>query len=290
MFLAALAAGCSKDYDDNAYGDRILLFAETVGNNNSKVAFDPATIPSGAEWIAGEPIWLNGNVYNIAFEENACYLKDGLDVPVEPLGVAMKAIYLGASYGGNDVTVSSTEIILNNLVVKFRNDDKQEMAFPMVANAESGANKLYFNHLTGGMKITISKTEGSANVASLKMVAQSTTDEQNMSYGGVTARWAVQGPSVPTGNVGSNPDDVDVKYISEMNFSFMSGSNNYVTVSTTPVSFCVPVTITPIKRLVLTGYASDGTEVFHVSKEFTSPVSPVTVDRNRMYTVPDIVF
>ena len=286
MFLAALAAGCSKDYDDNTYGDRILLFAETVGNN-SKVAFDPATIPSGAEWIAGEPIWLNGNVDTIAFAEEVCYLKDGLNNPVAPLGIDMKAIYLGASHGGNVVTVCDTLITLESLVVKFRTDGKQEMAFPMVAKAAAGENKLYFSHLTGGMKITMRKSAGSVNLASLKMVAQSTTAEQNLGDGDVTARWAVQGPSVPTGNVGGNAGDVDVKYISEMNFTFKSGEADGVTVSADAVAFCVPVTITPIKRLVLTGYASDGTEVFHVSKEFTDPVS---VERNRMYTVPEIVF
>ena len=135
-------------------------------------------------------------------------------------------------------------------------------------------------------------------MASLKVVAQSNQDEpgsiDNLSFNqndswdrAFTARWAVQGPTVPTGNVGSNGDEVDAKFASEMNFDLKSGyGNDPVTIEEDDdVSVCIPVTITSIKRLAVTGYAQDGTELFHVVKDFGTNINVV---RNKMYTVPVI--
>lgn len=281
MLLGVLATACSKDGNN-----RLTLLAEGFTNGNSKVLIDPTNIPAGATWITGETIKLNGTERYIAMDNDNKYrLKNSLEDAeyVESLNSQMTALYPGSSFGGNDVTVNSNEIILNRLVVKMNSDGTQEMAFPMVAKAAAGENALYFYHLSGGIQVRL-HANTAVDIASLKIVAQSTTAVDNIAYNGVTARWAVQGPSMPTGNVGQNGDEVDVRYISEMNFDLKSGDNNHVTVDGDLV-FCVPITIAAMKKLVFTGYDVNGAELFHVTKGFGSDV---TVERNKMYTVPII--
>lgn len=281
MLLGVLATACSKD-DNN----RLTLLAEGFTNGNSKVLIDPTNIPAGATWIIGETIKLNGTERYIAKDNRDEYrLKNSLEDEgyVESLNEQMTALYPGDSFSGNDVTVGDDEIVLNRLVVKMNSDGKQEMAFPMVAKADAGEDDLFFHHLSGGIQVTL-HANTAVDIASLKIVAQSTEEVYNLGYDGVTARWAVQGPSMPTGNVGQNGDEEDVRYISEMNFDLKSGTNNYVTVDGDLV-FCVPITIASMKKLVFTGYDVNGAQLFHVTKTFDDDV---TVERNKMYTVPII--
>lgn len=289
MLLGVLATACSKD-DNN----RLTLLAEGFTNGNSKVLInDPNHPDGGATWIIGEKIKLNNDVYYIGQDDKNEYrLKNSLEDAeyVEPLNEQMTALYPGDNFGGNDVTVYSNEIVLNRLVVKMNSDGKQEIAFPMVAKADAGEDDLFFYHLSGGIQVRL-HANTAVDIASLKIVAQSTTavdNLDNLDTLGVTARWAVQGPSMPTGNIGDNGPVVDVKYISEMNFDLKtSGDNgdiNYVTVNGDLV-FCVPITIASMNKLVFTGYDVNGTQLFHVSKDFGSNV---TVNRNMMYTVPPI--
>lgn len=282
MLLGVLATACSKD--DNG---RLTLLAEGFSNGNSKVLINPYIPDGSATWIIGEKIKLNDNVYYIGQDASNNYrLKTSMDATdyVESQSSDMTALYPGDGFDGNDVTVNSNEIILNRLVVNMTNEG-QKIVFPMVAKADAGENDLYFYHLSGGIQVRLHATSP-VNVASLKIVAQSTTAVDNIAYDGVTARWAVQGPSMPTGNVGQNGDEVDVRYISEMNFDLKSGDNNYVTVDDDDdLVFCVPITIAAMKKLVFTGYAEGGAELFHVTKDFGSNV---TVERNKMYTVPII--
>lgn len=278
MLLGVLATACSKDGNN-----RLTLLAEGFTNGNSKVLINPTDIPAGATWITDDTIKLNGNVYSIALDGDDYRLKDNNGQFVGSQSSDMTALYPGSSFGGNDVTVNSNEIILNRLVVNMTNDGKQEIAFPMVAKAAADETDLYFYHLSGGIQVTLHSTSP-VNVASLKIVAQSTAAVTNLGHEDVTARWAVQGPSMPTGNVGQNDPVVDVKYISEMNFDLKSGTNNYVTVDGDLV-FCVPITIARMKKLVFTGYDVNGAQLFHVTKDFGSDVEVV---RNKMYTVPPI--
>lgn len=284
MLLGVLATACSKDGNN-----RLTLLAEGFTNGNSKVLInDPNHPDGGATWItdAGETIKLNGTECYIVKDNRDEYrLKYSLEDAeyVESLDAPMTALYPGGSFGGNDVTVNSNEIVLNRLVVKMNSDDTQEMAFPMVAKAAAGEDDLFFRHLSGGIQVRL-HANTAVDIASLKIVAQSTEAVDNIAYDGVTARWAVQGPSMPTGNIGDNEPEVDVKYISEMNFDLKSGDNDYVTVDDDLV-FCVPITIAKMKKLVFTGYDVNGAQLFHVSKDFGSNV---TVDRNKMYTVPPI--
>lgn len=283
MLLGVLATACSKDGNN-----RLTLLAEGFTNGNSKVLIDPTDIPAGATWIIGEKIKLNNDVYYIGQDANNEYrLKNSLEDAeyVEPLNEQMTALYPGDSFSDNDVTVGDDEIVLNRLVVKMNSDGKQEMAFPMVAKADAGEDDLFFHHLSGGIQVTL-HANTAVDIASLKIVAQSTEEVYNLGYDGVTARWAVQGPSMPTGNIGDNDPVVDVKYISEMNFDLKSGTNNYASIAANgDLVFCVPITIAAMKKLVFTGYDGNGAQLFHVSKDFGSDVEVV---RNKMYTVPPI--
>ena len=285
MLLGVLATACSKD-DNN----RLTLLAEGFTNGNSKVLINPNIPDSGATWIPGETIKLNNVVYYIDQDaRNEYRLKTSMDATdyVGPQEYAITAYYPGDSCGGNDVTVNPNEIILNRLVVKMTNDGKQEkIAFPMVAKADAGEDDLFFRHLSGGIQVRLHANTYVEKIASLKIVAQSTEAVENLGYNGVTARWAVQGPSMPTGNVGQNGDTVDVRYISEMNFDLKSGTKNYASIAANDtLVFCVPITIKSMRKLVFTGYDDTGAQLFHVSKDFGSNV---TVDRNKMYTVPTI--
>lgn len=281
MLLGVLATACSKD--DNG---RLTLLAEGFTNGNSKVLINPNIPDGGATWITGEKIKLNGNVYSIALDGDDYRLKDNNDQFVESQSSDMTALYPGDSFGGNDVTVNSNEIVLNRLVVNMTNDGRQEIAFPMVAKADAGENALYFYHLSGGIQVRL-HANTAVDIASLKIVAQSTSEVHNLDTLGVTARWAVQGPSMPTGNVGQNGPEVNVKYISEMNFDLKSGTNSYASIAANgDLVFCVPITIASMNKLVFTGYDVNGAQLFHVTKGFGS--SDVTVERNKMYTVPII--
>lgn len=279
MLLGVLATACSKD-DNN----RLTLLAEGFTNGNSKVLINPTDIPAGARWITDDTIKLNGNVYSIALDGADYRLKDNNGQFVGSQSSDMTALYPGSSFGGNDVTVDDDEIILNRLVVNMT-DNGQEIAFPMVAKAAAGENDLYFYHLSGGIQVTL-HANTAVDIASLKIVAQSTSEVENITYNGVKARWAVQGPSMPTGNIGDNDPVVDVRYISEMNFDLKSGTNNYASIAANDdLVFCVPITIASMKKLVFTGYDVNGAQLFHVTKEFDSNVEVV---RNKMYTVPII--
>lgn len=295
--LATLVAGCNKDK-----GKYINIFAGSMSAGDSKVQMDPNHITTvSAQWVPGETIVLNGTEYEIAGASEHFHLinPDNGNNAVEPLAETMYAMYPGADSENenneNDVTVnySTGEIVLNRLAIRMLDDGQQQMAFPMVACAEANSENLYFNHLTAGLKLTLlNQTESIKNVASLKVIAWSGSAVQSLSYTAMgrtfKARWAVQGPTVPTGNVGTNGETVYAS-ASEMNFDLKSGNNDYVTLAagTGQVSFCIPVTITSIQRLTVTGYAEDGTEMFHVMKNFDSENIP-GVERNSMYTVPVI--
>lgn len=288
MLLGVLATACSKDGNN-----RLTLLAEGFSNGNSKVLIYPNNIPAGATWITGEKIKLNNDVYYIGKDGNNYCVKTSMDAPgyVETLGYAITAYYPGDNFSGNEVTVNSNsnEIILNRLVVKMNSDGTQEeIAFPMVAKADAGEDTLWFYHLSGGIQVRLRSTSP-VHVASLKIVAQSAETEDNLDNLdtlGVTARWAVQGPSMPTGNIGDNGPEVNVKYISEMNFDLKSDDNPYYVTVDGELVFCVPITIASMNKLVFTGYDENGDQKFHVTKTFGS--DDVTVKRNKMYTVPPI--
>lgn len=288
--LLATLAGCGKDNDG-----RIRVFADKMSNGNSKVLINPDQISDGAQWVAGEDqILLNNIPYEVQENGNGYYIQTNDESIISG---PIVAFYPGTGFGGNDIDIVDDTIKLNRLVVEFT-DDGQKIAFPMVATAQASdeqhAEELHFRHLTGGLRINL-HNEGNAevNLASVKIVAKSNTYAPPLSYPDdnvtneetYTAKWAVHGPSVPTGSIGGNGDEVDVNYTSEMNFDFKSSVYNYVTVNG-DLSFCIPVTISYVDKLVVTGYDVNGNVLFNKVKDLPH----VQVVRNHMYDTPVIKF
>lgn len=285
--LLATLAGCGKDNDG-----RIRVFADKMSNGNSKVLIDPNNISSGAQWVAGEDwILLNNDPYEVQENVDGYYIQTNDESIISG---PIVAFYPCTEFGGNDndIDIVDNTILLNRLVVEFTFDG-HKIAFPMVATAQASAEELHFRHLTGGFRINLHNEGDDVNLASVKIVAKSNTyaaplsyDDNDVTYETYTAKWAVQGPSVPTGSIGDNGDEVDVNYTSEMNFDFKSSYNDYVTVNG-DLSFCIPVTISSVDKLVVTGYDDEGNVLFNKVKDLPNPVP---VARNHMYDTPVINF
>ena len=278
LLLATLAVGCERE---NRY---VRIFAESMGG--SKVFVNPADV-NGATWNTGEAVNLNGVPYAIASGANGFYL-DG----VAPLTETMYAVYPATTTtGGNNIVVnnangSGATITLNSLAVNFH-DGGHDIIFPMAATATGGSNQLMFRHLTGGLMLTL-QAQTPVTVATVKVTTYGTAAIAPVTIDGVshTVRWAVESPTLPTGVVGGIDGDRDVKYASEMLLNMLTGGSQGVSVTASGITFCVPVTISDVRRITVIGYASDGTELFSKTK----PITPVgTIHRNTLYTVPTMI-
>ena len=278
LFLTMLAVGCERQ------SGFVRIFAESMGGG--KVFVDPANI-NGATWIAGETVNLNGVSHTIASGANGFYL-DG----VAPLSVTMYAVYPATTTtDGNNIVVdnangSGATIILNSLAVNFHDGGGYDIIFPMAATATEGSDQLMFRHLTGGLMLTL-QAQSTVNVATLKVITYDTAaiapvDIADDSH---TVRWAVQSPTLPAGVVGGIEGDCDVKYASEMLLNMRTAGSQGVAITNTGITFCVPVTISKVRRITVIGYASDGAELFSKTKELDTIA---TIQRNTLYTVPTL--
>ena len=278
LLLATLAVGCERE---SRY---VRIFAESMGG--SKVFVIPTDV-NGATWNTGEAVNLNGVPYTIASGANGFYL-DG----VAPLTETMYAVYPATTTtGGNNIVVnnangSGATITLNSLAVNFH-DGGHDIIFPMAATATGGSNQLMFRHLTGGLMLTL-QAQTPVTVATVKVTTYGTAAIAPVTIDGVsyTVRWAVESPTLPSGVVGGIDGDRDVKYASEMLLNMLTGGSQGVSVTASGITFCVPVTISDVRRITVIGYASDGTELFSKTK----PITPVgTIHRNTLYTVPTMI-
>ena len=278
LLLTTLALGCERE------GRYVRIFAESMGG--SKVFVNPADV-NGATWNTGEAVNLNGVPYAIASGANGFYL-DG----VAPLTETMYAVYPATTTtGGNNIVVnnangSGATITLNSLAVNFH-DGGHDIIFPMAATATGGSNQLMFRHLTGGLMLTL-QAQTPVTVATVKVTTYGTAAIAPVTIDGVsyTVRWAVESPTLTTGVVGGIDGDRDVKYASEMLLNMLTGGSQGVSVTASGITFCVPVTISDVRRITVIGYASDGTELFSKTK----PITPVgTIHRNTLYTVPTMI-
>ena len=302
LLLATLAVGCSKDEttsgQNNGQGKAPLrLYVNNIANNGSKVSFDPSGDNNfTAQWVEDELVNLNGSLYTVGLYNDEYYaLKDNDNnfiVANDVNGNDMVAIYPGANFGNNNVEVNDSEIILHSLEINFKNDGTQSTVFPLYASEPANSLYLYFNHLTCGIQLRLKNSTGDPiNIASLTIVAQSTTDVENLGKDGFSARWAVEqpGPWVPMGPVGENNDEngVDIKYSSVMNFDFNDVENHqYKTITNgQTLEFCVPVTISSLKYLKVAGYDENGNLIFYKKKSFENAQ---TLVRNYMYPFPVI--
>lgn len=290
--LALFATGCKKESNS-----RIRIFAENM-RGDSKIIVDYEEDEDGnrsftSSWVAGEYISIGGINYEINEDDEGFYIQCDY--------LQGTAIYPGSGDEYNDIEVNGTEVVLKRLTVNFISDwgyvseTQHKVVFPMVAVPSN--DQLLFKHLTGGLMLTLQATDHTVDVASVKIVAQGTAPFTNLGENGFTARWEVQGPTLPHGEVGETTGDYNAAYACEMNVDFTKTDNGTgVTTSGVSIfgdyyyqeslSFCVPITISSFSSITVTGYSSTGAQLFHVTKDLTS--SPITILRNTMYTVPPI--
>ena len=288
LFAAALVTGCGKD------NNRIRIVAEDMHGNGAKIWLNPTPdqTSSSATWVPGERIDLNGSNYSIVEQSSSYYLNIGDAEVAENL----YAIYpASGSTNGNDISVtnngaSASTVVIRELAVNFR-DGGHDIVFPMAATGTKSAGKLLFNHLTGGLRLTLTDTS-SANdytVGSVTVVVYGDEAAPTpLTVHNVTTSWAVQGPVLPNGEIGEITGDVPVGYASQMHFTLLTGG---VAGKAIPhdggITFCVPVTVTPVKKLVITGYSTTGAQLFTREKELNPAI---TIQANYMYNIPEIKF
>lgn len=279
--LVLMATGCKKE-------DRlsIRLLSEPM-TGGAKVLVDPADV-NNAQWVAGEQIDLNGSPLTISQRDGKFYLD--LDAPIN--GDLLLAVYPASVNGnGNSVTFSANTVTINSLNVDFRGSS-HSIIFPMAAQADAGSESLLFDHLTGGLKLTLTDTSTSRSytLGSVRIVTYGATATATpiAPRNGITACWAVQGPALPGGEVGETEGNVSVQYASEMHFTFSTDGNPGKDIANNgSISFCVPITVSSVKTLEVTGYSPSGAQLF--SRKKTLDVA-LTVQANNMYTIPEIKF
>ena len=286
--MSLMVSACSKDSDG-----RLRIYAEEMyGSHNTKVWVNPSDVSASASWVVGEQIDLNGTPYSIANDGDGNYL----DAEENSLSESLYAIYPATvNTDGNNVTVtnnsaSASTVVIKSLSVNFRNGG-HDITFPMATGqTDKSSGKLLFKHLTGGMTLTLANTTGDdCTVGSVKVVVYGDGAAPTpITAHNVTTRWAVQGPVLPGGEIGGNNDNQTVGYASEMHFALKDNSTNgKIITSGSSISFVVPVTITPIKRLVVTGYSTNGAQLFVKDKVLSAAQ---TIQANHMYNIPEITF
>lgn len=305
VLLAALATGCSKDdsvAEPNAQNVIKIHASAMGGNGGTKLSLDPGAnggYPNyfDIKWVADEPIMFKGTSTDVVLPINWDPIEEVYFIAQEPFTESVRSLYPGESFDGNEVDVNADGIVMHSMHIKFVEGDRQTMAFPMVAVADANVDDFTYNYLCGGVRLTLDNQSGAdMNVASLRIVAQSTTDVVNLGTNArgdddgsdIVARWATEGPWVPFNTVGNNGDEVDVKYSSVMYFTLSEeGGDNFKTIvaGDNPVQFCVPITISSMNKLNITGYDEEGRQLFQVHKNFANDVQVV---RGKMYDLPVI--
>ena len=289
-FSFLLFAACGKDNTDV----RLRIFTENMTNGNSaKVLVDPDNI-NGASWVSGERINLNGTAYPVAYDENSYYLNTGSD----DISGSLLAVYpADPADPGNDVTVTmdgaTGTVTIRSLCVDYRGGNGgHRILFPMAASNDKSDMRLLFNHLTAGMRLTLTDTCSAKDytIGSVKIVTYGDNAYAGAleAVNGVSCNWAVQGPAVPGGMIGEEAYDVNMAYSSEMRFTLKDNGTAGKAIATgDSISLCVPVTVNRIKTLIVTGYDTDGQQLFTRTKTLDDEL---TVQRNTMYTIPEIKF
>ncbi len=186
--------------------------------------------------------------------------------------------------GGRD------SVIIRNLVLNFRTGG-HDVVFPMATgDITPSSASITFQHLTGGMRITLQNASLSENVTvgSVRIVTygDGASGGTLAARNGVTCLWAVQGPAVPGGMPGSTTGDVPVLYASAMHFTLKDDGTPGKTIAAGgSLSFCVPVTVSTVKTIEVTGYDTDGKQLFQKTKTLDTAKN---IEANKMYNIPTI--
>lgn len=288
--ILLLLSACSKEK-----ADHINIFAENM-NGDSKVWVDPdPTNLNNVTWVLGESIDLNNQSYDIKSNGNGSFSLD-----VTPLNETMYAIYPATTNSdGDDIEVtnnngSASTVTLNSLAINFLSTGGHNVVFPMESQANAGAGSMKFNHLTGGLRLTLfnPNTTSPLTLSAVKVVLRSDQEVSPLGNHGVTATWAVQGPTMPSGEIGGIEGDQPVGYSSEMYFVLQNtDANGTISAGATIVPqdrmrFCVPVTVSSFRYITVIGYNMDGSQRFTKSKDLGVET---TIERNKMYTIPEVV-
>lgn len=293
--LALLATGCGKD----KIATRVSLFTgnmTTVGNG-AKIYMDPnGSGDYNAKWVENEPISIKGNgnaqSYPIMKNGSAYRLEN-----VEAEGTRY-AIYPGpVNANGNNVAVANngsagSTITLNELAVKLLADGGSEVIFPMAAKSSDTDNELHFSHLTAGIILSLKANNDINEVSKVDVIVyrKSASDEDPVEVSGVgsyTVKWAQQGSlPLPWGGIGTG-EDQDMKYASVMTLNMKDSehSTNYVNITSEPISFCVPVTISSMNRITIVGYDNSGNPLFSKTAAMQNDAT-LELELNKMYRFP----
>ena len=290
--VALLFASCSKDNDG-----RLRIFAENMtGGSSAKIWVNPSSVStasSSATWVVDESINLNGTAYAIARNGEAEYYLNTND-DLKDMASSLLAVYpASTSADGNDVTVtnngSTGTVTIRSLCVDYR-DGGHRILFPMAASNNKSDMRLLFKHLTAGMKLTLTNNSGSIKtIGSLKIVTYGEGSAAGAlgAVNGVSCSWMHQGPVLPGGEIGSITGNQSVGYASEMHFTIRNdGSAGKAVDNGSSIGLCVPLTINKITKIEITGYDTDGAQLFFKTKS----VSALAVTANEMYTIPEIQF
>jgi len=287
--VAAMFAACGKD---NPSISRLRILSEDMAAPSTKQHVDPAQLNSSASWISGELIDLCGSPFGIVSDGSFYINVEGADLPDN-----LYAIYPATTTsGGNDISVvnngsGASTMVIRSLAVNFHASG-HDVVFPMATGlTDKSDGKLLFKHLTGGFKLTLTDTSAARDytVGSLKVVVYGNgSAPAPPTAHGVTARWAVQGPVLPSGEVGSIIGDQSVGNASEMHFTIKTDG---VAGKSIPhdgsIVLCVPVTVSSVKKLVVTAYSVEGTQLFVRTKELATAQSILP---NHIYPVPEVEF
>ena len=281
---ALLATGCSNDNDG-----RIRLFAERMAQGgNAKVLFDASHIDA-AEWVAGESIDINGNACVIGGTANDGYSVDGTAIT----GSALYAIYpatvndaLGnyiiVTNGGHDGICG---VDIRSLAVNMHNDGRHDVYFPMAAAAAADATEMTFQHLTGGLKLTLrNASESDMDVFGLE-VSATKADGSPAIYRNIAPSWA--GSLLPTIPIehGQNEDQSSQFYSNIMLQMNTDGTLGVTIPAGQSITFCIPMLAQQLKNITVTGYGLS--PLFYKTKSLDTPKD---IERNKMYTIPVIEF
>ena len=304
LLAAVLFASCDKDDVD---GNRLRLFVDPMSYGDAKVLFDPANIDDGS-WIVGEQINLNGTPYPVALdnEDHPC-----LNMGNDELPSTLYAIYPATIKDnlGNDIEVvngcaGACGIGIRSLAINFHTTDhshngtlngKHDVIFPMAATAASNKNQLFFNHLTGGIKLTVANNRAQS-ITVTRFVVRATQEFGGPAiYRDLAPEWATSTlpvlPHLPARHNESNDQNMGGGFMSDMTLMMNTESAAGVTipgkVDDTPgsITFCIPMLAKDLKYIQIIGY-NGSSPVFQTPKKNIGTAKNIV--RNKMYGMPVI--
>lgn len=294
LLAAVLATGCAKDSvapESATTGHRISIFAGGMGSNGSKILMDPAN-PNNGCWVADEEIDLGGTPYRIGGDATAGFY---LDLGSNNVAGRLYAIYPATVKDtlGNDIVVTNgagggvCAIDIRSLAVNIHSDGKHDVVFPMAADTTENSTALRFDHLTGGLKLTLSNS--TAHTVTRLVVTAKKADGSPAIYRDIAPSWA--GSLLPALPIEHGQDgDQSAQFISDMTLMMNSQAGggtitHSVTISAgSSISFCIPMLAQELKVLTITGY-NGNTQVFQKSRTLDAAIS---VNANQMYNIPTI--